>query len=307
MASDNRNEDRDRKRNRQDQDSSRGEEPGFFERVGNWMSSDDQGREAPRAERGQERGYGRDPQDDRDTDRFGGQTAERPSWGGNQRGRGGDDDRSGGGDGGAARYRAILDAAERKGDQGGDRGGDWGGDKGRGQGGDRDQARQHGRAHDPHYSDMRRRHMEELDRDYEEYRREHSARFQQEFGAWRERRGEQRQSLGRVTEHMEVLGSDGQHVGTVDKVRDDRIILTKNDPSAGGRHHSIPCSWIDRVEDKVMISKSAQEAMSAWRDEEGRGDQRGDEQGGRALNEAQSSGGDGPHILDRSFSGTYRE
>ena len=34
---------------------------------------------------------------------------------------------------------------------------------------------------------------------------------------------------------MEVVGSDGKHVGTVDhKEGDDRIILTKDDPKAGG-------------------------------------------------------------------------
>src|SRR3546814_20188909 len=67
---------------------------------------------------------------------------------------------------------------------------------------------------------------------------------------------------------MEVMGSDGEHIGTVDKVRGDRIILTKSDPSAGGHHHSIPCSWIDRVDEKVMVNKSSAEAMAAWRDED---------------------------------------
>ena len=67
---------------------------------------------------------------------------------------------------------------------------------------------------------------------------------------------------------MEVVGSDGEHVGTVDKVRGDRILLTKNDADAGGRHHSIPSSWMQTVDDKVTLSKSADEAKEAWRDEE---------------------------------------
>ena len=37
-----------------------------------------------------------------------------------------------------------------------------------------------------------------------------------------------------ITEHMEVVGSDGQHVGTVDKLP---IKLTKKDPAAQGQHH----------------------------------------------------------------------
>src|SRR3546814_1475906 len=73
--------------------------------------------------------------------------------------------------------------------------------------------------------------MQQLDRDYDEYRREHQSQFEQEFGGWRERRQNQRQSLRSVTEHMEVMGSDGEHIGTVDKVRGDRIILTKSDRS----------------------------------------------------------------------------
>jgi hypothetical protein len=75
------------------------------------------------------------------------------------------------------------------------------------------------RSHDPHYAEWRNRQIEQLDRDYDEYRRENQARFDKEFGAWRERRGEQRRAIGRVTEQMEVIGSDGAHVGTVDCTR----------------------------------------------------------------------------------------
>ncbi|WP_245409547.1 DUF2171 domain-containing protein [Allosphingosinicella vermicomposti] len=149
--------------------------------------------------------------------------------------------------------------------------------------------------HDRSYSEWRSRQMGELDRDYDEYRREHQSQFEQEFGNWRSKRQGQRSSLGKVTEHMEVLGSDGEHVGTVDKVRGDRIILTKSDASAGGHHHSIPCSWIETVEDKVTINKSASDAMKAWQDEER----------SRALFEREDSGSDGPRALNRSFSGTY--
>src|SRR3954467_7915643 len=109
-----------------------------------------------------------------------------------------------------------------------------------------------GDIHDPHYSEWRRRQIEDLDRDYDEYRREHQSKFEAEFGGWREKRRGQRQLLGRVSEHMEVDGSDGSYVGTVDKVRGDRIILAKSDPNAGGMHHSVPCGWVEAVEDKVI-------------------------------------------------------
>jgi hypothetical protein len=187
--------------------------------------------------------------------------------------------------GSSARSRAILDQHERQ---------HGGGQQAHGQSGFREGSSS---PHDPHYSEWRRRQIEEIDRDYEEYRQENASRFQNEFGSWREKRGQQRQYMGRVTEQMEVVGSDDQHVGTVDKVRDGRIILTKSDPNAGGHHHSIPCGWLDRVEDKVILNKSAEEAMAAWRDEET----------SRALFEDRNSGSEGPHVLERSFSGTYKD
>jgi len=149
--------------------------------------------------------------------------------------------------------------------------------------------------YDPHYAEWRGRQIERLDRDYDDYRREHQSKFEEEFGSWRNRRQTQRQSLNQVSEHMDVVGSDGEHVGTVDKVRGDRIILTKSDGAAGGHHHSIPVSWIDKVEDKVVISKTAEQAKHAWRDEENR----------RALFEREDQVSDGPHVLGRSFKGTY--
>lgn len=149
--------------------------------------------------------------------------------------------------------------------------------------------------HDRHYSEWRNQQIDNLDRDYDDYRREHQSKFEQEFGSWRDKRQGQRQHLGKATEHMEVVGSDGQHVGKVDHVRQDRIILAKNDEAAGGRHHSIPCSWIDSVDDKVTINKTAEEATRAWKDEER----------SRALFERDDQGSDGPHTLNRSFSGTY--
>ncbi|TFI58743.1 DUF2171 domain-containing protein [Sphingomonas parva] len=152
-------------------------------------------------------------------------------------------------------------------------------------------------AHDPHYSEWRRRQIEELDRDYEEYRREHQTKFDSEFAGWRTRRQGQRQLLGRVDEHMDVVGSDGTHLGTVDKVVADRIILTKSDPSAGGQHHSIPCGWVETVDTKVTLNRTAEDARSEWRNEER----------SRALFERPEARSDGPHVLNRSFAGTYDE
>ena len=122
---------------------------------------------------------------------------------------------------------------------------------------------------DRHYADWRRERINELDRDYAEYREENRARFHNDFNNWRTERQGQRGALTRVAEHMEVVGSDGAHVGTVDKVRGDRILLTKNDKDAGGHHHSIPSRWIETVEGQtVTIRKTAEEAQTLWKDED---------------------------------------
>jgi hypothetical protein len=68
-----------------------------------------------------------------------------------------------------------------------------------------------------------------------------------------------------IREHMRVVGSDKQPVGTVDHVEGNRIKLQKNDPLANGLHHYIPTDWIERVEgDQVCLRQKAQEARQQW-------------------------------------------
>ncbi len=162
---------------------------------------------------------------------------------------------------------------------------------------DERQGRRWSSPRDDDYHSWRRSQIDALDRDYEEYRRENRSKFDNEFGSWRAERQTQRSALSKVSEHMEVVGSDGGHVGTVDKVRGDRIVLTRSDTDAGGRHHSIPSRWIRSVDDKVTIGKTAEEAKAHWRDEERNGAFFGDERGDGGATDARLSG--------RSFSGTY--
>lgn len=67
-----------------------------------------------------------------------------------------------------------------------------------------------------------------------------------------------------VEEHMEVVGSCGNHLGTVDRVEGDRIKLTKDDPMAEGKHHFIPKNWVEDVDDKVHLNKDCGQAKSEW-------------------------------------------
>ena len=69
-----------------------------------------------------------------------------------------------------------------------------------------------------------------------------------------------------IKEHMTVIGADGVHVGTVDKIEGDRIKLTKADSGQGshkGHHHFIATGLIAEVEgDKVRLSANADVAVS---------------------------------------------
>ena len=69
-----------------------------------------------------------------------------------------------------------------------------------------------------------------------------------------------------IREHMDVEGSDGGHVGRVDKVIGDEIELTKLDIAAGLKHHMIPLSWVEVVEDDtVRLNMTKDAAKAAWR------------------------------------------
>jgi len=75
-----------------------------------------------------------------------------------------------------------------------------------------------------------------------------------------------------IGEHMEVIGADGVHVGTVDHVDGDRIKLTKADSGEGshkGHHHYISRGLVAEVEgDKVRLSANADVAITFEEEEQ---------------------------------------
>ena len=74
-----------------------------------------------------------------------------------------------------------------------------------------------------------------------------------------------------IKEHMEVIGADGVHVGTVDKVEGNRIKLTKKDSGEGshkGHHHYIDRGLVADVEgNKVRLSATVAVAVTIEEDE----------------------------------------
>jgi len=69
-----------------------------------------------------------------------------------------------------------------------------------------------------------------------------------------------------IAEHMDVIGADGVHVGTVDRVEGHRIKLTKQDSGEGshkGHHHFIDKGLVAEVEgNKVRLSANADVAVT---------------------------------------------
>jgi hypothetical protein len=72
--------------------------------------------------------------------------------------------------------------------------------------------------------------------------------------------------ISRIKEHMEVVGADGAHIGTVDRVENKRIKLTKADSGQGqhkGHHHFIDGSLVADIEgNKVRLSANADVAVT---------------------------------------------
>jgi hypothetical protein len=66
-----------------------------------------------------------------------------------------------------------------------------------------------------------------------------------------------------IREHMEVIGADGEHVGTVDHMDNGRIKLTKSD-SSDGQHHYLDMGLVDHIDDHVHLNVSAEDAMNEW-------------------------------------------
>jgi hypothetical protein len=74
-----------------------------------------------------------------------------------------------------------------------------------------------------------------------------------------------------VREHMEVIGADGVHLGTVDRVEGDRIKLIRADSGMGHEehHHYIPRGLVADVEgDKVRLSARGDVAADLFEQEE---------------------------------------
>lgn len=77
--------------------------------------------------------------------------------------------------------------------------------------------------------------------------------------------------LTQISEHMEIIGADGVHLGTVDKVEGDRIKMTKADSgSHSDHHHYLSQGLIASVEgNQVRLSTSGASALLFEEEDDG--------------------------------------
>lgn len=72
-----------------------------------------------------------------------------------------------------------------------------------------------------------------------------------------------------IREGMEVIGADGVHVGTVDRIEERRIKLTRKDSGAHeGHHHYLSVGLVADVEgEQVRLSAKGDVAVSLFEEE----------------------------------------
>ena len=75
-----------------------------------------------------------------------------------------------------------------------------------------------------------------------------------------------------IREHMEVIGADGVHIGTVDRVEGDRIKLIRADSGIKheDHHHYVPKGLVAEVEgDKVRLTARGDVVADLFEQEQG--------------------------------------
>jgi hypothetical protein len=77
--------------------------------------------------------------------------------------------------------------------------------------------------------------------------------------------------LSRIREHMEIIGADGVHVGTVDQVEGERIKLIKADSgSHSDHHHYVSVGLVADIEgNQVRLSANGENAVFMEEEKDG--------------------------------------
>lgn len=66
----------------------------------------------------------------------------------------------------------------------------------------------------------------------------------------------------KIQAHMPVVCSKEGQFAVVDGMEGQTTIKLTRD--AGGHHHYIPLSWVEKVDDKVHVDRTGDQAMRDW-------------------------------------------
>ena len=78
--------------------------------------------------------------------------------------------------------------------------------------------------------------------------------------------------ISQIREQMEIVGADGVHIDTVDKLEGDRIKMTKADSGSHGDHHHYLSMGLVAAVDGNQVRLSATGASAMLLEEEGGGE-----------------------------------
>jgi hypothetical protein len=78
--------------------------------------------------------------------------------------------------------------------------------------------------------------------------------------------------LSRIREHMEIIGADGVHLGTVDKVEGDRIKMIRADSGSHCDHHHFLSGGLVAAVEGNQVRLSANADAAVLLEEEGSGE-----------------------------------
>ncbi|HEX4893939.1 MAG TPA: DUF2171 domain-containing protein [Hyphomicrobiaceae bacterium] len=68
-----------------------------------------------------------------------------------------------------------------------------------------------------------------------------------------------------IFQQMDVIGSDGEHIGVVDALDGDRIKLSGDGRAGRDEARSIPLDWVEEVDDDcVFLLVSSAHVKQSW-------------------------------------------
>ena len=64
-----------------------------------------------------------------------------------------------------------------------------------------------------------------------------------------------------IQKHMDVVSSRNEPLGSVDHIEGSEVKLVRD---VLGQHHLVPIAWIESIDDKIHLTRSAEEVERLW-------------------------------------------